>query len=278
MPSAGGESNGFARIPPNPPSDAKAGITFLHGWAMHGGLFRPLFDELAGGLSCRRIDLPGHGLNRESEWPDAAEDWIAGQVPKGGWLAGWSLGGTLAMQTALRHRDHFSGLILIAATPCFLRRPHWPHGVSPDQLEALGDELASDPSAVINRFLALEVQGDRDAAAQLRLLRKEALKHGPPDPRALRTGLDLLRDVDLTGRLEAIDLPVLLLGGRRDRLVSWPTLEATAEKLPRAKLTRIPGAAHAPFLTRASAVARTIESFMLAPCASQTKRPDCHGH
>ena len=236
---------------------------------MHGGLLRPLFDELEADFTCRRIDLPGHGLNRGLPWPESIEDWIAEQVPEGGWLAGWWPGGLLAMQTLSRvpgpgsRVPNIQGLILIAATPCFLRRAHWPHGVPPDQLDALGEELAGDPAAVINRFLALEVHGDRDAAAQLRLLRKESLKHGLPDPDALRIGLDLLRDIDLTGRLERIELPVLLMGGRRDRLVSWPALEATAEKLPRAELVRIPGAAHAPFLTRPEDVARTIGAWAL---------------
>jgi len=243
-------------------------LTLVHGWAMHGGLFGGLARKLSG-YELRRVDLPGHGLNRDMDWPPdpTAIDTSLLNAAEGGWLVGWSLGGLLAMQAALANPTRLRGLILIAATPCFSRREHWPHGVAPALVEQMAADLVSQPEQVLNRFLALEVHGSEHAAADLRLLKKDAFCHGLPAPEALRAGLAALRETDLTSRLGQLDLPVMLIGGRRDRLVPFAALEACAKALPNAHLVRIPGAAHAPFLTDPEAVANAIREW------TQTETP-----
>ncbi len=245
-------------------------LALVHGWAMHGGLFQGLMRELAG-FELRRVDLPGHGLNRKIEWPSDSQTLSTSLLDAAtdGWLVGWSLGGLLAMQAALIESAHqgrsnqapIRGLILIAATPCFSRREHWPHGVAEALVEQMAIDLESEPEQVLNRFLALEVHGSEHAAADLRLLRKEAFRHGLPATAALRTGLEVLRTSDLTSKLDQLELPVLLIGGRRDRLVPYAALEASAQALPEVRLVRIPGAAHAPFLTDPGTVANAIRQW-----------------
>lgn len=236
-------------------------LTLIHGWAMHGGLFAGLRAEL-GDHQCQRVDLPGHGRNREQPWPRHSSELVhdLAEIAAGGWIAGWSLGGLLAMKTALAAPSHIRGLILIAATPCFSQRPHWPHGVAEPLVAQLARELSTGPEQVLNRFLALEVHGSVNAVADLRLLKQEAFRHGLPEPKALAAGLALLRRCDLTPDLDRLDLPVLVIGGRRDRLVPYSALEATCELLPRARIQRIAGAAHAPFLTNPGEVAAAIRS------------------
>lgn len=238
-------------------------LALVHGWAMHSGLFDRLLKAL-GGCDVHRIDLPGHGQNRDLPWPAEPGGLIdsLGEAADGGVLAGWSLGGLLGLRLALEEPDRLRGLILIAATPCFAQRPHWPHGVPDALVRQLAHELETGPEQVLNRFLALEVHGSEHAAADLKLLRRIAFQHGLPRREALSAGLGLLQDWDLSEQLEQIDLPVLLIGGRRDRLVSFEALEVTASRLPRARLLRIPGAAHAPFLTDASAVAEGMQCFV----------------
>lgn len=236
-------------------------LSLIHGWAMHGGLFQGLCAEL-GDHRIQRLDLPGHGRNRALAWPQTERELIhqLAEVAEGGWIVGWSLGGLLALKTALAAPSHIHGLVLIAATPCFGQRPHWPHGVAEPLVEQLAHELAEGPEQVLNRFLALEVHGSENAAADLRLLRQEAFRHGLPNPQALAAGLKLLRESDLTPELGKLNLPVVLVGGRRDKLVPFSALEATAEALPDARVWRISGAAHAPFLTNPGEVALAIRS------------------
>lgn len=239
-------------------------VVTLHGWAMHGGLFDDLAERWPE-ARWQRIDLPGHGRARERAWPDDIDvllDDVAERSPAGAWLMGWSLGGLLAMQAWLHRPGHFGGLALIAATPCFIARKHWPHGADGGLLKAMALDLAGDPEAVIQRFLALEIHGSANARDELRRLRQRALRHGMPDRNALLAGLNHLADTDLSGRLGDIDAPVLLLGGERDKLVPIAALETMDRALPDSRLVRVPGAAHAPFLTDPGVVAGALRSFV----------------
>jgi len=239
-------------------------IGVLHGWAMHSGLFNDLADALPD-ADWRGIDLPGHGQRRGKPWPEDADtlvDDLVRELPKDSFLMGWSLGGLLAIQAALKYPKNFAGLILVSATPCFIAREHWPEGVEAGLVKAMALELAANVEVVVNRFLALEVRGSAHPGDELERLKSLALGHGLPDKAALLAGLKLLVDTDLAGRLAEIECPVLLLGGRRDKLVPWASLEHTHQLLPDSRLVKIAGAAHAPFLTDAAAVAEAIRDFI----------------
>ena len=236
----------------------------LHGWAMHSGLFKGLADALPE-VEWHGIDLPGHGRNRDNPWPDDPDSLVGGlieELPEGSWLMGWSLGGLLAIQAALKYPERITGLILVSATPCFIAREHWPDGVEAGLLKAMALELAADPEVVVNRFLALEIHGSAHPRDELKRLRSLALAHGLPDKAALLAGLKQLAETDLSASLPEIQCPVLLLGGRRDKLVPWASLEHTHRLLPNSRLVRVPGAAHAPFLTDAAVVADAIRGFI----------------
>lgn len=239
-------------------------LTLIHGWAMHSGLFNGLAHELARFAQVDCLDLPGHGQARDQAWPSPPETLLEqlARQSQGGWLLGWSLGGLLALMTARRYPDAVAGVVMIAATPCFAQRPHWPHGVAEPLVAQLAHELAVGPEQVLNRFLALEVHGSQNAARDLRLLREEAFRYGLPRADALNAGLALLRESDLTPVLGDIEQPVLLIGGRRDRLVPFEALSTSAEQLPNSDLVQIAGAAHAPFLTDPSAVSAAIETWL----------------
>lgn len=236
----------------------------LHGWAMHSGLFKDLADALPE-VDWRGIDLPGHGWNRDNPWPDDPDSLVGGlieELPEGSWLMGWSLGGLLAIQAALKYPERITGLVLVSATPCFIAREHWPDGVEAGLLKAMALELAADPEVVVNRFLALEIHGSAHPRDELKRLKSLALAHGLPDKAALLAGLKQLAETDLSASLPEIQCPVLLLGGRRDKLVPWASLEHSHRLLPNSRLVRVPGAAHAPFLTDAAAVADAISGFL----------------
>ena len=73
-------------------------LVLLHGWAMHGGVFAPLVEHLRTQRTLYVVDLPGHGLSRDSPVPlaiDPVVDALVDLLPPAPWL-GWSLGGLVA--------------------------------------------------------------------------------------------------------------------------------------------------------------------------------------
>lgn len=232
----------------------------LHGWGLHGGVWAPLAEVLAG----RRVhclDLPGHGRSR-GPVPDTlagAAARVAEATPSGSTVMGWSLGGLLALRLALDWPDRVARLVLVAATPRFVSGPDWPHGVAPEVLTEFRSQLASDYRQTLGRFLALQARGSESAREDTRWLRGLLADHGEPQPDGLARGLAWLAGEDLRAELGRVTAPVHLIGGERDTLVPPAALEATAAALPDARTSLVPGAGHAPFISHRSAFLHALE-------------------
>lgn len=232
---------------------------FVHGWAMHGGLFAELIDALDP-RPAYALDLPGHGDNRNASVPLEPAAVAAALAPLGAadWI-GWSLGGLFAIAAA--GVGLASSVALIASLPRFVAGADWPHGMPEATFAGFACDLARDWHGTVDRFLALEALGDADERALIQRLRRQVYAHGEPDPVALSAGLELLHTSDaraVLAEIAAAGVPVRLIGGRRDRLVSPAALAATAALHPAIHSQVIAGAAHAPFMTHAAEVAAAL--------------------
>jgi pimeloyl-[acyl-carrier protein] methyl ester esterase len=240
-------------------------LVLVHGWGLHGGIWETLLPELALHFRVTVVDLPGHG---HSGWqgnaglPAFADAVLASVPERAAWL-GWSLGGQVGLQAALGQPDRVQALLLLASTPSFVRRPGWQSAMLPQLLDTFADELEADFERTLNRFLALQVHGSRDAGEVLRQLRTGMLRRARPDTAALRAGLEILRNTDLRAACATVDCPALLIGGERDSLVPAAAVTATASLLPRSRIHMVDGGGHAPFLSAPGEVARVVRDFLL---------------
>lgn len=238
-------------------------LVLLHGWAMHGGIFRPLAERLAAFRTLHVVDLPGHGLSGPE--PGGATlaalvDRLLGALPVAPWL-GWSLGGLTALHAALSAPQQVPGLVMLCASPCFVRRDDWPHGVDASVFASFGSDLAGDYRATIDRFLALEAHGSDNMREELRTLRADVFARGEPAPHVLQHGLQWLQHGDLRGALPDLAVPSLWIAGRRDRLVPWQAMQWSADSAPGGRFLRIDGGGHAPFLSHADEVVEALAAF-----------------
>ncbi|MDR6989960.1 pimeloyl-[acyl-carrier protein] methyl ester esterase [Luteimonas sp. 3794] len=244
-----------------------APLVLLHGWAMHGGVFAPLVERLRAQRTLYLVDLPGHGLSRDSTLPlaiDPVVEMLVDVLPPAPWL-GWSLGGLFALHAAALHPDRVPALVMLCASPRFVRGSDWSHGMSPEIFRDFATGLRSDYRGTLDRFIALETFGSDDARGELRALRAEVFARGEPAAHVLADGLGLLETVDLRARLTTLAVPSLWLSGRRDRLVDPRAMQAAAAQAPDAVAHTIDHAGHAPFLTHADAVAARLHEFLIAP-------------
>jgi pimeloyl-[acyl-carrier protein] methyl ester esterase len=238
-------------------------LVMVHGWAMHGGIFAPLRERLESHYTVHTVDLPGHGLSRHCTQPlqlDAVARHIGAHTPPALWL-GWSLGGLVALHAAQRYPASVRSLVMLCASPRFVKTDGWPEGMATNIFTTFADDLGRDYRGTLDRFLMLEAQGSDQVRAELRLLRDAVFAHGEPDPRVLGEGLALLQDSDLRAGLGSLAMPSLWLAGRRDRLVSPQAMQRAAELAPRARFAQVDSAGHAPFLTHADAVLHAIDAF-----------------
>ncbi len=234
-------------------------LLLLHGWAMHCGVFAPLFPYLESHFTIHSVDLPGHGRSAAQKFElgetlTELAAYISRLEPVV--LVGWSLGGAIALELALRVPTAVRALVSICSSPCFVSTAAWPFGMAPTAFRSFCAELTQDWEAVVDRFLTLETLGSPNEKAELRWLRAAIYAHGKPNLTALMSGLTMLESIDLTPRLTDLHVPSLWLGGRRDRIVPPDAILASA-KLSGGR-AEILNAAHAPFLTHPELVANMI--------------------
>ena len=176
-------------------------------------------------------------------------------------VLGWSLGGTVALNWALQAPERISRIVLTAATPCFVQRPDWPHAMAQSTLQQFGDELCVSYKATLQRFVTLQVQGSEHARAVLVQLREHLFARGEPSREVLENALRMLAATDLRSRVGAVRQPALVIAGDRDTLTPPKAAQWLAATLPHASLQRVPGAAHAPFLSHPEAFTTALTNF-----------------
>ncbi|MFP4132077.1 MAG: pimeloyl-ACP methyl ester esterase BioH [Thiohalospira sp.] len=233
----------------------------IHGWGLHGGIWTETAEALAADRRVTTVDLPGHGASRgpvPTTLRGAAAE-VAASLPERMTLVGWSLGGLVALRLALDLPERVAALKLVAATPRFVTGADWPHATPPATLHDFASDLAEDYRGTLLRFLALQARGSATAREDVRRLRERVFEHGEPDHEALARGLEWLAGSDLRPELADLAVPVHFIGGERDNLVPAAALEEAAGIAPRGRVTILPGAGHAPFLSHPEAFREALD-------------------
>lgn len=234
-------------------------LVFLHGWGTHPVIWEPLQDFFPEALA---MPLPGYAGSAPAFTLEQMAESIASRLEEGTLLVGWSLGGLVALEIALARPEKLTGLVLIAATPCFVSRADWPHGVATEVFDQFAAGLAGDYAGTIRRFLSLQAQGSGAMREVLAQLRRKLLEQTRPESGVLKAGLGILQSADLRARLPGLGLPVSLIHGSGDRLAPIAASRWMADALPGARLVEIEGAGHAPFLSHPERVAEVIGGAM----------------
>jgi pimeloyl-[acyl-carrier protein] methyl ester esterase len=246
-------------------------LVMLHGWAMHGGVLSPLVEALQDRCTMHVVDLPGHGYSRSSDIPlepHACAAAIAAITPPAIWL-GWSMGGAIALNAASEMPQQVLGLVMLCATPRFVRDASWPYGADDALVHQLATDLEHDYHATLERFLALEAMGSADPRAELRQLRSLVFARGEPDLRVLQEGIRLLETSDQRSALADLTMPSAWIAGRRDRLVPPQAMRWSADQCG-GSFDEIQHAGHAPFFGYADAVVQAMQPLLASTQAKLT--------
>lgn len=246
-------------------------IVFWHGWGMGPDVWTDLVDKLRPALPPEYElfvqPMPGYTPEQipvvhysATKMLDDLMDELMEKVTPPVILCGWSLGAILAMLAAASFPARVEKLILIGATPNFMKRTDWPVGVPLNMIDKLASSIRVDANATLRRFVTIFNQDDIHAREVARKM--EGMTSAPMP--TLEAGLDLLKHTDLRTIVPEIRQPALLLHGAQDTLMPLSSAQWLQKHLRKAQLAVLPDASHAPFLSDTPRCAKIIVDFLNA--------------
>jgi 2-succinyl-6-hydroxy-2,4-cyclohexadiene-1-carboxylate synthase len=233
-------------------------VVLLHGFTHTGRSWDPVVAALGERYTAIAPDIRGHGRSSEAVpvTLEAVSEDVAAIARARFALAGYSMGGRLALHIALSSPDRVKRLILIGASPGIADPDERARRRAADG--ALADEVeCSTIEQFARRWAQTPVLAGLPpavaAAAQADRLRStpEGLA------RALR-GLGTGALPPLWDRLAALAMPVTLVVGERDRRFR-EVARQMAHRIHEAEVVVVPRVGHAVHLEAPEAVARSLE-------------------
>jgi pimeloyl-[acyl-carrier protein] methyl ester esterase len=233
-------------------------LILLPGWGLGISPLEPLAAALQGLDEHLRVEiepLPELESSDLDEWLDELDS----TLPKDAWLGGWSLGGMLASELAVRRGERCCGLLTLASNPSFVAHAEWSSAMPGETFDAFLAGCSADPRMTLKRFSLLCAQGAEDPRGLSRLL----LAGAPNTPQAqLMSGLEVLAQLDNRQALQAFRGPQLHLFAGLDGLVPAEAAGELLALLPDVEIGLIEQASHAFLLEDPHGVAGAIQAFL----------------
>jgi 3-oxoadipate enol-lactonase len=222
-------------------------IVLGHGLAFSGAMFDAQVAALRERYRCITFDLRGHGRSELSatgyDMDTLAGDLAAlieevARVPVH--FVGWSIGGFTGLRVALRRPELLRSLTLIGSS-------------------AIGGAESTLAFRLMKKMFSDRFRNDPSHAALVEKWRQHFLS----DERlgVSRAARAVIARRSVERELPALLLPVLMLRGEADALVSAAAAARTIEKIPGGKFITIAGAGHACNIEEPSAVNAALASF-----------------
>jgi 2-succinyl-6-hydroxy-2,4-cyclohexadiene-1-carboxylate synthase len=237
-------------------------VVALHGFTNTGRSWDAVVSAL--GRELIAPDLRGHGSASAVRpvTPDACAQDVAALAPERFVLAGYSMGGRIALRVALACPHRVEALVLIGTTP------------------GIADPVEREARAQEDRDLAEWIEGSTIEAFASRWARNplfkgqapevaeaaraDRLRNEPAGLAAALRGLGQGACEPLWGRLGELRMPVALVVGERDTRYR-KVAERMAAALPRADLLTVPATRHAVHLEAPAIMAQALDRAATLP-------------
>ncbi len=250
----------------------KIPLVFIHGNYASSRWWLPQLERLPPNVQAFAPDLRGcgnsQGITRPLQQPngqidirDLANDlaeFISALNLNNPILVGHSLGGVVATDYALRYTDSVRGLLLEDTGP--------PNGL-PARFFAQSLLIPLEFGSRILMRNALRLAGIPRRGDLARTLVQDAIAASPGQYLAFTSAVSRW---NVVADLPALDIPVLLVWGGKDRIMSPWIGHQYLDALSQAEMLIVPNAGHSPHLERPNAFASVLNQFV-DQCVSKTK-------
>lgn len=253
-------------------------VVFAHCWACDHSIWEPVAARLAGHRQVVLFDLRDHGRSGHASGETATSierlgtdileviDALKLDRPV---IAGHSMGGMAALAAAIEDDGAIAGLTLVATSA---HPGGWPRGGA--RLLRMLARVVGSPRlqrGLEGRLGRVLVRGSLGRRPHPQAVERTRATFAATDPDLRRRYLEAIAAFDGADRVESLTMPVDVIAGSLDILLPLPHTRRLGERLPHARLTRLPGAGHMLPLERADAVADLIDSHLAARTAAPTE-------
>jgi 2-succinyl-6-hydroxy-2,4-cyclohexadiene-1-carboxylate synthase len=233
-------------------------VVLLHGFTNTGRSWDDVIDSLP---DCDSLapDLRGHGDCGDARpiTLDAVIDDVSNLAPDVFTLAGYSMGGRIALHAAFALHERVSRLILVGASPGLRTATARAERRASD--ERLADELEhSTIERFAERWASTPTLADQPPEVRARV-DADRRRNTPPGLAAALRGLGTGTLPSLWPRLDRLTIPVVLVVGERDEKFIQ-IARRMVEELPNGRLVVARGAGHAVHWETPDSVAEIIAS------------------
>jgi pimeloyl-ACP methyl ester carboxylesterase/CRP-like cAMP-binding protein len=254
----------------------------IHGWSSSWYAMSPLLRLLSRRFRCIAVDLPGYGESPRlphrttiGAYADLLAELIA-QVSDGpAVLVGHSMGGMIAVTLALRHPVLIERILLLAPTITGQLSTYINLVVSPiTLLERFGFGsliVSAAESAFVgisDRIMRPASFAERTGITRTDYERIRADIRRPGQGKVRAECFFAMRDNDLTGQLNRVESPALVIWGAEDNTVPLRDAGVIADEWPDADLRILPKAGHWPQFERPNVTRRLVSAYLGLPVST----------
>jgi len=250
--------------------DIQETVVFLHGFTGSSRDFLGMPDTIISSYRCLMPDLPGHGKTqiledetnyRASEQVALLEQWLSSLGQSKFHLFGYSMGGRLALQFAVKNSHQLHSLILVSTTAGIKEETTRLERAKAD-FELAQKIFDSNPADFLTDWLAQPLfQGVADRGQEF--IAKEVLRRLPLQPFGLACSLKYFSSGVMPSvwhRLTNIKIPTLVIAGSKDQKYRTLASEIVAV-IPNATLRILP-TSHAPLVESPALLWKHVAEFL----------------
>ena len=231
-------------------------IVCLHAACQDSLMYRFVLDELSDRFRVIAIDAPGHvkslvpeggmfhSLTRHCEFNEKLMEALGLERPV---IMGCSMAGNMVLELGSRRPDHYAAIVSSEGAD-----------YTPTVSQFLLDMLLLNGQQIVECW-AQSLTGDRTPPDRAREVVWQIRRNVPEAMRGDLTGYASFDKRDVVGNIKS---PVLMLRGDADWLVSQEQTEATASRIPGAKVAVLAGTGHYPMIENPHEYCTEVRAFL----------------